>query len=328
MMKIVKITNVVLFLLFAFPLMAQENESLEQEYVIDYAHIMQDYTPPEYEPYDPLIPQMFSFDKQHGIFAGINNIENKIVIVSHQGNDTLFISHEYLVDKIVGRHDTHHIYRPKSVAIYDGYVAFLASHRDSCYFAVLDMNGNLVKMLKFSGFASAFSYSPSSNELYISGENDTGFDVIVLDTSFGINNVDIKSPLKLHYQKPRMSEIIAKRDPYGIGMAAIAMSVVFLALLMLFLVFKQIGMQMIAIRIRRTKRQIHKQIEIKKEAALWNASVKNDEFAVFAAIAAAIHLYGEELHDVENTVLTINKVSRTYSPWSSKIHGLNSYYKR
>jgi hypothetical protein len=49
---------------------------------------------------------------------------------------------------------------------------------------------------------------------------------------------------------------------------------------------------------------------------------------VYAAIAAAIYLYGEELHDVENTVLTINKVSRTYSPWSSKIHGLNTYFKR
>ena len=50
--------------------------------------------------------------------------------------------------------------------------------------------------------------------------------------------------------------------------------------------------------------------------------------AEYAAIATAIHLYGEELHDVENAVLTINKVSRTYSPWSSKIHGLNTYFRR
>ncbi|MCL2502045.1 MAG: hypothetical protein FWE99_02825 [Bacteroidales bacterium] len=49
---------------------------------------------------------------------------------------------------------------------------------------------------------------------------------------------------------------------------------------------------------------------------------------LYAAIAAAIHLYGEELHDVENAVLTINKVSRTYSPWSSKIHGLNTYFSK
>ena len=47
-----------------------------------------------------------------------------------------------------------------------------------------------------------------------------------------------------------------------------------------------------------------------------------------AAIAAAIHLYNEELHDEENTVLTINRISRTYSPWSSKIQGLNTYFNR
>ncbi len=46
-----------------------------------------------------------------------------------------------------------------------------------------------------------------------------------------------------------------------------------------------------------------------------------------AAIAMTLHLYASELHDAENTVLTINKVSRTYSPWSSKIYGLNRYSK-
>ena len=50
------------------------------------------------------------------------------------------------------------------------------------------------------------------------------------------------------------------------------------------------------------------------------------ESEIHAAIAAAIHLYNEELHDEENTVLTINRISRTYSPWSSKIHGLNTYF--
>lgn len=30
----------------------------------------------------------------------------------------------------------------------------------------------------------------------------------------------------------------------------------------------------------------------------------------------------DDNHDVENTVLTIRKVARTYSPWSSKIYSL------
>jgi len=62
----------------------------------------------------------------------------------------------------------------------------------------------------------------------------------------------------------------------------------------------------------------------KHEAALTNSGVSE---GVHAAIAAAIHMYGIKLLDAENTVLTINKVSRTYSPWSSKIHGLNTYFR-
>ena len=280
---------------------------------------------PAYEPYDPLIPQMFAFDKKNSIFAGINNVDNEIVIVSHTGNEELYISHRFLVDKVIGVYDVDHIYRPKSVAIYDGYVVFLASHIDSCYFAVLDLNGKLVNKLMFLGQANAFSYSPSAKELYISGENETGFDVIVLNTGNGISRVDKKDALILHYQKPRLSEEIAKRDPWGIGMAAIAMSVVFLALLMLYLVFRQLGAQMKKIQERRTLKPKEKKVELRRETVSSNVAISE---GVYAAIAAAIHLYGEELHDVENTVLTINKVSRTYSPWSSKIHGLNTYFKR
>ena len=40
------------------------------------------------------------------------------------------------------------------------------------------------------------------------------------------------------------------------------------------------------------------------------------------AIALALHLYMNELHDLESNVMTITKVSTRYSPWSSKIYGL------
>jgi hypothetical protein len=41
-----------------------------------------------------------------------------------------------------------------------------------------------------------------------------------------------------------------------------------------------------------------------------------------AAIALAIHLYKSELHDMESMTITLQKVSRIYSPWSSKIYSL------
>jgi glutaconyl-CoA/methylmalonyl-CoA decarboxylase subunit delta len=43
---------------------------------------------------------------------------------------------------------------------------------------------------------------------------------------------------------------------------------------------------------------------------------------VNAAISAALYLYFSELHDEESDVITIKKISRRYSPWSSKIYGL------
>jgi len=43
-----------------------------------------------------------------------------------------------------------------------------------------------------------------------------------------------------------------------------------------------------------------------------------------AVIAAAIHIYLNEQHDFENPILTIKKGGKTYSPWSSKIYGIQN----
>ena len=47
----------------------------------------------------------------------------------------------------------------------------------------------------------------------------------------------------------------------------------------------------------------------------------------FAAIATAMHLYFNEVHDVESNVITINKIERRYSPWNAKIFGLNNLHR-
>ena len=41
-----------------------------------------------------------------------------------------------------------------------------------------------------------------------------------------------------------------------------------------------------------------------------------------AAIALAIHMYKSDLHDQESFTITLKKVSKIYSPWSSKIYTL------
>ena len=46
-----------------------------------------------------------------------------------------------------------------------------------------------------------------------------------------------------------------------------------------------------------------------------------------AAIAMALHLFYAEVHDEESAIITIKTVERRYSPWSSKIYGLNNLVK-
>jgi hypothetical protein len=43
---------------------------------------------------------------------------------------------------------------------------------------------------------------------------------------------------------------------------------------------------------------------------------------ISAAIALALSMHLRDVHDYEKTILTIQKVIRPYSPWSSKIYGL------
>jgi len=49
---------------------------------------------------------------------------------------------------------------------------------------------------------------------------------------------------------------------------------------------------------------------------------------VAAVISYALHLYQQDIHDYEQMILTIQKVVRPYSPWSSKIYGLRQTPRR
>lgn len=112
------------------------------------------------------------------------------------------------------------------------------------------------------------------------------------------------------------SHLFLQIDPYGIGMTVIGYVVVFIALLLLYLIFYNLS-RVLQINVRKILRNAGKPVEDKEDISMSGE--------VNAAIAMAIHLYYEEIHDKEFTILTINKVSRTYSPWSSKIYGLRQH---
>lgn len=116
----------------------------------------------------------------------------------------------------------------------------------------------------------------------------------------------------------RNSQLFLKLDPFGIGMTVIGYVVVFIALLLLYIIFFNLT-KVLQINVKKLLRREGKVIEVKEDISISGE--------VNAAIAMALHLYYSEMHDKEDTVLTINQTSRTYSPWSSKIYGLRQHLR-
>ena len=116
---------------------------------------------------------------------------------------------------------------------------------------------------------------------------------------------------------PKMDKF-EQHDPEGLGMAISAMSVVFLGLILLYICFKLIGKA--AIKLRKRNAMIAHNITDKQEAKEKKLGEAPGE--VIAAISMALHEAQGADHDVEETILTISRVKRSYSPWSSKIYTL------
>lgn len=107
-------------------------------------------------------------------------------------------------------------------------------------------------------------------------------------------------------------------DKNGFGMAISAMSVVFSGLLLLFILFKTIGKAAIAL----SKRNAMKVKGVTNEKEAKEKKLGEAQGEVIAAISMALHEMQNDDHDYEETVLTITRVKRSYSPWSSKIYSL------
>jgi len=98
----------------------------------------------------------------------------------------------------------------------------------------------------------------------------------------------------------------------NITIALVGMMIVFSALTILYLFFKTIPLLMDWYNTR----QLKKKGQISKNDSLGIDS------GVAAAISASLYLYFSEIHDEETAIMTIKKVSKTYSPWSSKLYSM------
>lgn len=113
------------------------------------------------------------------------------------------------------------------------------------------------------------------------------------------------------------NERFKTNDPWGAGMSITAVMVVFLALILLYGVFKYTGKFHVRLSHNKSKAQS------KNPAAC--AAANSDEGIsgeVVAAIATVIYQMQSNSHDIENAILTIEKQATHYSPWNSKIYGL------
>ena len=117
-------------------------------------------------------------------------------------------------------------------------------------------------------------------------------------------------------------EQFARMDSNGLGMTVMAMCIVFSALLILCLCFYGIGRIGAAVS-KMNKMRAHGVARHEADPVVKT----HDSGEEIAAIVMALHEHFDA-HDRENTILTINKVKRAYSPWNSKIYGLREIPNR
>lgn len=189
------------------------------------------------------------------------------------------------------------------------HVNFLLDSNKENYIALYDSNGKTLidEVTIPAGQIADHSWAreeDGSNNWVVKGGSDQSY------VTPSTNNKTIDSNEKI--------ERFQEHDSSGIGMSITAMLVVFCGLIVLYLSFKIVG----NISIRLSKRNAMKVQGITDHQEAKEIGLGKRPGEVFAAIAMAMHEYQEDVHDVENTILTINRVKRSYSPWSSKIYTL------
>jgi len=118
-------------------------------------------------------------------------------------------------------------------------------------------------------------------------------------------------------------DMFREKDASGAGLTVMAMCIVFSALLLLCICFYIINA--IGARVSKSNKMRSQGLTPKEVAR--EDRPEHDSGEVIAAIGMALHDH-LDAHDRENTVLTIHKVKKSYSPWNSKIYGMRRLPER
>ncbi len=127
-----------------------------------------------------------------------------------------------------------------------------------------------------------------------------------------------ESPVARKMTQAEKAHNAAVNDSWGGAITIIAMCIVISALVILsilFLGFGKISETMLQKKKRQTVKPTPDGISHEDHHAV-------DSGEAIAAIAAALAEHFGEGHDIEDTILTIRRMKRAYSPWNSKIYNL------
>ncbi|WP_299110025.1 OadG family protein [uncultured Winogradskyella sp.] len=117
-----------------------------------------------------------------------------------------------------------------------------------------------------------------------------------------------------------MTHLLLYTDPISEGYVILftGLLIVFTSLVLLALIFNY-GLPIML--------YVYKIITKGKDKKISEIKVKGDSGftgELSAVIGASVHMYLSEQHDIESGILTIKEVKKAYSPWSSKIYGIQN----
>lgn len=115
--------------------------------------------------------------------------------------------------------------------------------------------------------------------------------------------------------------ILSTTMEFGWTVALVGFFIVFFALTLLVVVFMRLP-KLINMSLKR------KQPKKKESHCNDDEDTCQIEGNVTAAISMALYLYFNDQHDEESNIVTIKKIKKSYSPWSSKIYSVTNNWPR
>ena len=131
-----------------------------------------------------------------------------------------------------------------------------------------------------------------------------------------VNTVE-QSELTRKMKQAQKAKDASTYDKYGGGITIMSMLIVVSALAILSILFLAFGKISSLMLSKRKKEAVAKKMP---EADTDDHSLDTGD--VIAAIAAALSEHFNADHDIEDTILTIRRMKKAYSPWNSKIYNM------